>query len=193
MPAGHVLTYASPTAKSYTSATTTLASPFVMMAVPVEGYNFAVSTTSSATISSASSSITSTLATRSTGLSSAARTTATNAPSGPASAAASGLSTGAKAGIGGGVAGVALLGFAALAAFLISRRKRRDRYKVSPSPLGKDIGSKEKKYIGDIVEVHEDTASWEVDGASSRAEVHEDTASRRWEVNGASSRAELQG
>lgn len=79
-----------------------------MIAVPVEGYNFAAATTSSSTYS-----------------------TSSTGGSGPtqSSASSSGLSSGAKAGIGAGIAGLVVV-LAALGAFWFFRRRK---YQAAPT------------------------------------------------------------
>jgi hypothetical protein len=112
---GQILTYASPTGDSYISATTTISTSIPLIAVPVEGYNFAASTTSSTTSSTTAASTAAT--SQSTSTSSG---TPTNISVGK-----SGLTGGAKAGIGVGVGVFALILIAAVAAFLLRRRKQR--------------------------------------------------------------------
>jgi hypothetical protein len=108
MTPGQTLIYASPQSNSFTSAITTFTEPAIMIAVPVEGYNFAAATTSSSTYS-----------------------TSSTGGSGPtqSSASSSGLSSGAKAGIGAGIAGLVVV-LAALGAFWFFRRRK---YQAAPT------------------------------------------------------------
>lgn len=105
MSVGQSLIYASPKSDSYPPAITTFSEVATMIAVPVEGYNFA------AAVVTTSSSQTGT----GTGSSTPSSSTS-NIPS-------SGLSTGAEAGIGAGIGGVVLLA-AALGALWFFKRKR---------------------------------------------------------------------
>ncbi|KAE9370194.1 hypothetical protein N431DRAFT_343974 [Stipitochalara longipes BDJ] len=118
---GQTLVYASPATNSFTSVTTTFTEPALMIAVPVEGYNFAASTTSSS--SSTGTAQNTGTGTGPTNSGSAPTNTGTNTPS-------SGLSSGAKAGIGGGIAGLVVV-LAALGAFWFFRRKRK--YQAAPA------------------------------------------------------------
>jgi LPXTG-motif cell wall-anchored protein len=86
-----------------------------MIAVPVEGYNFAAPTTSSSTSSISS-----------TG-------SASSSPSSSSPASSSGLSTGSKAGIGAGIAALVVV-LAALGAFWFFRRRKYQAAPTSDSP-----------------------------------------------------------
>jgi hypothetical protein len=89
-----------------------------MIAVPVEGYNFAPSTTSSTTSAIAQNT--------GTGTGSGPTTSSTNPSS-------SGLSSGAKAGIAGGVAGLVVV-LVALGAFWFFRRRKNHAAPASELP-----------------------------------------------------------
>ncbi|KAE8447290.1 hypothetical protein EG329_010848 [Mollisiaceae sp. DMI_Dod_QoI] len=117
IPAGRTLVLASPLSNSYPLTTTTFTSPGLMIAVPVEGYNFAALSLTTSSSPSPSS-------TPSPAPTSTSNTATTNPPTETASS--SGLSTGAKAGIGVGVALGALLIFAGLGFLFFRRRRGRD-------------------------------------------------------------------
>jgi hypothetical protein len=129
---GQILTYASPTGESYISATTTFSTSIPLIAVPVEGYNFAASTTSSSTSSTTTTSTTAS----STTAGSQSTSTSSGIPTNT-SVVKSGLTGGAKAGIGIGVGVFALILIAALAAFLLRRRKRNAQ--VAPVPVVNEL------------------------------------------------------
>jgi hypothetical protein len=117
---GQTLNYASPVTNSFTSAITTFSSPALMIAVPVEGYNFAASTTSSSSSGTARNT--------DTGATGSGPTASnTNPPS-------SGLSSGAKAGIGAGIAGLVAV-LSALGAFWFFRRRKYQAAPTSEPPV----------------------------------------------------------
>jgi hypothetical protein len=152
---GQSLTYASPASNSFTVATTDFTDSALLIAVPVEGYNFAASTTGSSTgaLSTAGSS---------TGASS------TSAGAGPptnTSAQTSGLTGGTKAGIGVGVAGFALILSAVVAALLFFRKRRR----YAPAPT--ELPNSGENEGGNFVEVDSEPQRSEVDGNSRHVEL----------------------
>ena len=112
MTSGQSLTYASPASNSFTVATTAFTDSALLIAVPVEGYNFAASTTTPSTSGSSTTAI-------------LTRNTTGTSPSTNTRAQTSGLTGGAKAGIGAGVAGFALISIAVVVALLFFRRRRR--------------------------------------------------------------------
>ena len=119
---GQILTYASPTGDSYISATTTISTSIPLIAVPVEGYNFAASTTSSTTSST-------------TAASTAATSQSTSTSSGTPtniSVEKGGLTGGTKAGIGVGVGVFAFILIAIAAVFLLRRRKGKAQVAHAP-------------------------------------------------------------
>jgi len=166
MTSGQSLTYASPATNSFTVVTTVFTSSAVLIAVPVEGYNFAASTTSSSTsaIGSLSSSSTITSTPQNTP-DSGQLPTNTNTET-------VGLTGGAKAGIGVGVAVVALLVLAG-AVFLFYRRRRR--YALNPTTELQLPGSRKEKNVI-LVEGYSEleprgVQRAEVDGSSRRLEL----------------------
>ena len=152
MTSGQSLTYASPALNSYVVATTAFTDSALLIAVPVEGYNFAASTTSSST------------STPSTTASSKSNATGAG-PSTNTSAQTSGLAGGAKAGIGVGVAGFVFILSAVVAALLFLRRRRR--YTLAPSELPN--GGENKG--GTLVEADSGPQRSEIDGSSRPVEL----------------------
>lgn len=129
MPSGHVFAYASPASNSYVSVTTTLSEQIPLIAVPVEGYDFAVATTIPS--ASSGSSVPASATGSQTANSSGAQPTQTSQSS-------SGLSSGAKAGIG---VGVGVGGFALIAlaiAFFMMRRRRERKQAPTVNELSND-------------------------------------------------------
>jgi hypothetical protein len=124
---GQILTYAAPTGDSYISATTTFSTSIPLIAVPVEGYNFAASTTSSTTSTTTTTSTTAS----STAATSQSTSTSSGTPTN-ISVGKSGLTGGAKAGIGVDVGVFALILIAAVAAFLLRRRKQGAQVTLAP-------------------------------------------------------------
>lgn len=124
MTSGQSIVYANPviddsaTFNSYTTATTTYTASGLLVAVPVEGYNFATSTSSSSQIITTSALQTTGTSTGTNNSSSAGPTTSST------SAKSSGLTTGAKAGIGVGAAAAVIIVAAILAVFAIRRRRK---------------------------------------------------------------------
>ena len=156
MTTGQSLTYASPVSNSYVVATTAFTDSALLIAVPVEGYNFAVSTTGSST---SAPSTTASLKSNTTGAGPSTNTSAQT------SAQTSGLTEGAKAGIGVGVAGFVLILSAVLAALLFLRRRRR--YALAPSEL--PSGGENKG--GTLVEADSEPQRSEIDGSSRPVEL----------------------
>jgi hypothetical protein len=138
MTSGQSIVYDDPaaaTVNSYTTATTTYTAAGLLIAVPVEGYNFATSTSSASQSATASAPETPTtnIATSITS------STSSTGPATSTSAQSSGLTVGAKVGIGVGVAAVALIVAAIVAAVLFSRRRRkRGVDAMAPSELHGD-------------------------------------------------------
>jgi hypothetical protein len=129
MTSGQSLTYASPASNSFAAASTTFTDSATLIAVPVEGYNFAASTTSS---SSSTSPTASTSQSSSSGSASPTNSSAQK----------SGLSTGAEAGIGVGVGVLAII--AALAVYLFITRRRK--YAPAPTELA-GSGENNSNYV----------------------------------------------
>ncbi|KAE9379498.1 hypothetical protein N431DRAFT_478501 [Stipitochalara longipes BDJ] len=146
---GQSLTYASPATNSFTAATTTFTdNNVVLFGVPVEGYNFAASTTSSSVTGSPT-----------TSTSKSTSPTNTSAPS-------SGLSSGAKAGIGVGVAIVALAILGAIGFWLLRRRKSQ------AGPVSELPGNGEGKSAGAAEVYSEPVLPSEIDGSPRPQELH---------------------
>lgn len=123
IPSGHSLTYAAPAENSYTASTTTFTDSALLLAVPVEGYNFYQSLTLPSINSITSPTPTPT-----------SQSTSIAASPSPSDVHEGGLSSGAKIGIGVGVGvgGFALI--AIIAAVLIRRWRRRGVHQHTPVP-----------------------------------------------------------
>jgi hypothetical protein len=152
MTSGQSLTYASPASNSYAVATTAFTDSALLIAVPVEGYNFAASTTSSSTSAPSTTA-------------SLKSNTAGAGPPTNTSAQTSGLTGGAKAGIGVGVAGFVLILSAVVAALFFLRRRRR--YALAASEL--PSGGENKR--GTLVEADSEPERSEIDGSSRPVEL----------------------
>lgn len=164
---GQKLVYASPTSNSFVSVTTTFTvQTAYMVANPVEGYNFAISSTSS----SSSSTSTGGSSTSSTSATSASSSTTGTALPANTDTHTSGLSTGAKAGIGAGVAVLALV-IAAIVGFLLFRRRRK--YATGPVSELPGYGQENKHQPPALVEAHSDVEPprSEMDGRTRPAEL----------------------
>lgn len=163
MSSGQVFTYASPATNSYISVTTTLLSSIPLIAVPVEGYNFAAVTTSS----QSSGSSTTLAASTASSLTSSSTTTSSGVPINT-STGNSGLSSGAKTGIGVGV-GVGGLALVLLAVAAFYFRRRRSSGQVAYAPPPNELASNGENKGGNLVAVN--NGPHEMGGASRPAEL----------------------